>query len=104
MTAIGTKMAAVPSIDLYSALALAGLLFPIGFVFVIVGRSELFGENFLVPVVAVFKRVRSPWSSVELWGLLWLGGPIHRGYLAYTSTTRMWPWWTYLFRRCWAAA
>src|SRR4051812_43848365 len=56
MTVLGAALAAVPGLDLYSGLALAGLAFPIGFMFVIIGRSELFTENFLVPVVTVFRK------------------------------------------------
>jgi formate/nitrite transporter FocA (FNT family) len=104
MTVIGAAMAAVPGLDLYSALALAGLVFPIGFLFVIVGRSELFTENFLIPVVAVLKTERTPASLASLWSISWLGNmvgcigtamlllvpnaigePIHHGYAAYTD-------------------
>jgi formate/nitrite transporter FocA (FNT family) len=53
--------------------SLGGLAFPIGFLFVIVGRSELFTENFLIPVVSVFKGERSVGSLLELWALSWVG-------------------------------
>ena len=48
---------------------LAGALaFGIGFVFVVVGRSELFTENFLVPVAGLERRSRSSWVKLgELW-------------------------------------
>jgi formate/nitrite transporter FocA (FNT family) len=104
MTVIGATMAVAPTIDLYASLALAGLVFPIGFVFVIIGRSELFTENFLIPVVAVVKRDRTVGSLFELWTLSWIGNmlgcagtaalllvpgslgePIQRGYVAYTE-------------------
>jgi formate/nitrite transporter FocA (FNT family) len=123
MTVIGATMAAVPSIDLYSALALAGLVFPIGFVLVIVGRSELFTENFLIPVVAVFKTTRTPWSLLALWALSWVGNMIGcagtavlllvpaqwvtrstAGTRPIPSTSSVWPRWAYSFRRCWPAA
>ena len=76
MTVIGAAMTAVPSLDLYAALALAGLVFPIGFLFVIVGRSELFTENFLIPVVAVLKTERTPGSLVWLWTISWVGNMV----------------------------
>jgi formate-nitrite transporter family protein len=104
MAVLGATLAAAPGINLYAALALAALVFPIGFIFVIVGRSELFTENFLIPVVAVFKTERTPRSLLELWGISWLGnllgcagtaalllapdalgGPIKNGYAAYTA-------------------
>jgi formate-nitrite transporter family protein len=45
------------------------LAFGIGFVFVVVGRSELFTENFLVPVAGLERR-RGSWLKL---GELWLG-------------------------------
>src|ERR687886_2740670 len=59
MTVVGAALSAVPGLGLYPALALGGLAFPIGFLFVIVGRSELFTEKFLIPVVSVFQRERT---------------------------------------------
>ena len=45
------------------------LAFGIGFVLLIVGRSELFTENFLIPVGAVIRGGRSIASLVRLWGV-----------------------------------
>jgi formate-nitrite transporter family protein len=45
------------------------IAFGIGFVFVVVGRSELFTENFLVPVAGLERR-RGSWLKL---GELWLG-------------------------------
>jgi formate/nitrite transporter FocA (FNT family) len=104
MTIVGSAMQAIPGLGLYPALALGGIAFPIGFLFVIVGRSELFTENFLIPVVSVFKGERQPGSLVSLWLLSWLGNvlgcaamslllsvpdaigePIKAGFAAYTD-------------------
>jgi formate-nitrite transporter family protein len=50
---------------------LAGALaFGIGFVFVVVGKSELFTENFLVPVAGLERRSRASWLKL---GELWVG-------------------------------
>jgi formate/nitrite transporter FocA (FNT family) len=48
---------------------LAGsLAFGVGFVFVVVGRSELFTENFLVPIAGLDRRNRGSWLKLgELW-------------------------------------
>jgi len=47
---------------------LAGLAFSIGFVALLLARSELFTENFLVPVTAVIAR-HGRWSALgRLWG------------------------------------
>jgi formate-nitrite transporter family protein len=46
----------------------ASLAFGIGFVFIIVGRSELFTENFLVPIAGLDRQDRrSWWKLIELW-------------------------------------
>jgi formate/nitrite transporter FocA (FNT family) len=50
---------------------LAGALaFGIGFVFVVVGKSELFTENFLVPIAGLERRSRASWLKL---GELWVG-------------------------------
>lgn len=104
MTVVGAVLQILPGSDLYAALALAGLVFPIGFLFVIIGRSELFTENFLIPVVAVFKTERTLGSLLTLWALSWIGNivgcaatsalllvpeaigsTIHNGYAVYTD-------------------
>lgn len=45
------------------------LFFGIGFVLLIVGRSELFTENFLIPVGAVLRGKRGPGDLFRLWGI-----------------------------------
>lgn len=47
---------------------LAALAFGIGFVALVLARSELFTENFLVPVTTVAARAASPWALLRLWG------------------------------------
>ncbi|MGI8422461.1 MAG: formate/nitrite transporter family protein [Gaiellaceae bacterium] len=49
---------------------LAGsVAFGIGFVFIVVGRSELFTENFLVPIAGLDRQGSSWWKLAELWTL-----------------------------------
>jgi formate/nitrite transporter FocA (FNT family) len=51
-----------------AAAELAGALaFGVGFVFVVLGRSELFTENFLVPVTGLKREVASWLKLAELW-------------------------------------
>jgi formate/nitrite transporter FocA (FNT family) len=76
MTIVGAVLKSFPSLDLYAALAVGGLAFPIGFLFVIIGRSELFTENFLIPVVSVLRSERTLGSLVLLWVLSWFGNLI----------------------------
>ena len=73
MIVLGAALEAAPKLGLYGGLALAGVVFPIGFLFVILGRSELFTENFLVPVVAVLRRECSGLALLKLWGISWVG-------------------------------
>jgi formate/nitrite transporter FocA (FNT family) len=60
------------AVDTRSGASLARLIgalaFGIGFVFVIVGRSELFTENFLVPIAGLEGKNRRSWLKLgELW-------------------------------------
>lgn len=50
------------------------LAFPIGLVFLVVGRAELFSENFFDPIAAAVERRRSGAVRliVRLWGITWL--------------------------------
>lgn len=51
------------------AASVAGALgFGVGFIYLIVGRGELFTENFLVPVAAVVAARDTVWSLLRLWG------------------------------------
>jgi formate/nitrite transporter FocA (FNT family) len=44
------------------------LAFGVAFVFIVVGRSELFTENFLVPIAGLDRRDRGSWYKLaELW-------------------------------------
>ena len=47
--------------------------FGIGFVFLIVGRAELFTENFLVPIAGLDHRDRGSWGGLAR---LWLLSPV----------------------------
>jgi formate/nitrite transporter FocA (FNT family) len=73
MTIMGAVLAYGGDAALTSAFALGALAFPIGFVFVVLGRSDLFTENFLLPVVSVYNGERTVGSLVALWTLSWLG-------------------------------
>jgi len=104
MLVLGAALDLSPRVTLYPGLALAGIIFPAGFLFVILGRSELFTENFLIPVVSVLMREESWQSLLLLWLLSLIGNlvgcgaiaalvsvpeavgpPLLRGYEAYTQ-------------------
>jgi formate/nitrite transporter FocA (FNT family) len=68
--ALGLATAAIEPHFGRDAGRLAGAIaFGVGFVFVVVGRSELFTENFLVPVTGLGRELES-WLKL---GELWLG-------------------------------
>lgn len=48
---------------------LASLAFTVGFVALLLAKSELFTENFLVPVIAVVAKEGTLWQLVRLWGV-----------------------------------
>ncbi|MDQ3989267.1 MAG: formate/nitrite transporter family protein [Actinomycetota bacterium] len=48
---------------------LGGLAFSIGFITLTLARSELFTEDFLVPVAAVVAKASSPLALLRLWGV-----------------------------------
>ncbi len=60
-------LAALMPID--SAHVLGSLTFGIGFVFLTVGRAELFTENFLIPVAAVLSGHSTKRSVARLWAI-----------------------------------
>ena len=56
-----------------AAHVLGSLGFGVGFVFLVVGRGELFTENFLVPLAGLDHRRRGAWANLAK---LWLTSPI----------------------------
>jgi formate/nitrite transporter FocA (FNT family) len=46
------------------------MFYPIGFIVVIVGRSQLFTENTLYPVALVLAERRQLWNTLRLWGVV----------------------------------
>ncbi len=49
------------------------LFFPIGFMFLLIGKSELFTENFLLTVTTVLARKTKIMKLFKLWGLTLIG-------------------------------
>jgi len=54
---------------LTGSMVLGGLAFSIGFIALTLARSELFTEDFLVPVAAVVTRNGTPLALLRLWGV-----------------------------------
>src|SRR3954452_9810094 len=49
------------------------IAFGLAFVFIVIGRSELFTENFLVPIAGLDHRDRGAWYKLAE---LWTGSPL----------------------------
>lgn len=68
---------------------LGALLYPLGFIYIIIGRFQLFTENTLPPVALILTRLASIPLLLRVWGLVLAGnliGAIAGGYvLANTS-------------------
>ncbi len=56
-----------PAMPAATAHLLGSLLFGLGFVFITIGRAELFTENFLIPVGAVFARRAPTRQLLRMW-------------------------------------
>lgn len=71
LTGLGaaTILAAVGP-DAPGAHLLAALLYPIGFIVVVVGRAQLFTENTLFPVMVVLATKKHILNTLRLWGIV----------------------------------
>ena len=52
------------------AFLLSRMLYPLGFIVVIVGRSQLFTENTLYPVALVLAEKKQLWNTLRLWAIV----------------------------------
>jgi formate/nitrite transporter FocA (FNT family) len=50
------------------AFVISRMFYPLGFIVVIIGRSQLFTENTLYPVALVLTDRRQLWNTLRLWG------------------------------------
>ncbi len=68
---------------------LAYLLYPIGFITVILGRAQLFTENTLYPVALVLSERKHLWSTLRLWGIVFctniIGAAVFATLMAHTN-------------------
>jgi formate/nitrite transporter FocA (FNT family) len=51
-------------------LFIAKMFYPLGFIAVILGRSQLFTENTLYPVALVLAEKQHLWKTLKLWGIV----------------------------------
>jgi formate/nitrite transporter FocA (FNT family) len=70
----------------------AYLIYPIGFIAVIIGRQQLFTENTLYPVVLVLDERKHLLSTLRLWGVVFTsniaGAVLFAALCTYTTTLR----------------
>ena len=65
----------------------SALLYPLGFVFIILGDYELYTENTLPPVTLVLERIASLPTLGRIWGLVLLGNFVGGGLGAFVLST-----------------
>lgn len=54
----------------HAAFILSRMLYPLGFIVVILGRAQLFTENTLYPVALVLTEPRHIWDTLRLWAIV----------------------------------
>lgn len=68
---------------------IASLLYPLGFIVVILGRAELFTENTLFPVILVLDRRRHLRNTLRLWAVVFVANVV--GALLFAALTEKTP-------------
>lgn len=69
---------------------LLAFCYPVGFIFVIIGRSELFTEHTTLAVIPVLNGSTTPTSLLGVWGTVYLGN-LMGGYLIAFFLTKIGP-------------
>ena len=70
LSALGTAIAVSLLGNSDGAQMVSRMLYPIGFIAVIIGRSQLFTENTLYPVALVLAEKREFWNTLRLWSVV----------------------------------
>jgi formate-nitrite transporter family protein len=70
LSAMGTAIAVALLGTSSTAMILSRMFYPIGFIVVIIGRSQLFTENTLYPVALVLAEKRYFWQTLRLWSIV----------------------------------
>jgi formate/nitrite transporter FocA (FNT family) len=67
LSALGVGLALAHLGSAGGAFILSRMFYPLGFIVVILGRSQLFTENTLYPVALVLTEPRQIWNTLRLW-------------------------------------
>jgi formate/nitrite transporter FocA (FNT family) len=70
LTALSTSIVLAKLGQSPAAKFIADLLYPIGFIAVILGRAQLFTENTLYPVALMLAERRHAWKTLRLWSIV----------------------------------
>lgn len=70
LSALGTALALAEFSPSHVAHFVSRMFYPLGFVVVILGRSQLFTENTLYPVALVLAERRALWNTLRLWAVV----------------------------------
>lgn len=70
LSALGTAIAVALIGDSPGAHMISRMFYTLGFIVVIVGRSQLFTENTLYPVALVLAEKRQIWNTLRLWAIV----------------------------------
>ncbi len=70
LTALSTSIVIAQLGQSAPAKFIADLLYPIGFIAVILGRAQLFTENTLYPVALMLAERRHGWKTLRLWAIV----------------------------------
>lgn len=70
LSAMGTAIGAALMGQSPLAHLVACMFYPLGFIVVIIGRSQLFTENTLYPVAVVLAEKRELWNTLRLWSIV----------------------------------
>jgi formate/nitrite transporter FocA (FNT family) len=70
LSALGTAIALALLGTSPHARILSRMFYPLGFIVVIIGRSQLFTENTLYPVALVLTEKRQFWNTMRLWAIV----------------------------------
>ncbi|MGA7156128.1 MAG: formate/nitrite transporter family protein [Acidobacteriaceae bacterium] len=67
LSALGVGLALARLGGSHNAFVVSRMFYPLGFIVVILGRSQLFTENTLYPVALVLTEPRQIWNTLRLW-------------------------------------
>lgn len=70
LSALGTAIALALLGASEHARVISRMFYPLGFIVVIIGRSQLFTENTLYPVALVLTEKRQFWNTMRLWAVV----------------------------------